>query len=204
MNKQPLIRGFAQYIEDIYQPHGLKGQALMRAMSDNVFMITTKYDSVTFEEGESRSDSQTYLNRYGELYRHINVQSFGKNNLGRVKAYQPLSFAFVDYPDSRDDKEISSNELRRRGQLYKLHVHAIVALKPGGQVCRRPLLVAGSGHQLPKYGEVKVEAFNPEKGSLENMIEYCAKGAIGVDHGRAFGDLWELFPRLRSKTKRRT
>ncbi|CAM5488163.1 hypothetical protein AFEL58S_03411 [Afipia felis] len=46
-----------------------------------------------------------------------------------------------------------------------------------------------------------VEAFDPAKGSLKNMIEYCAKGAMGVDDGRAFGDMWELFPKFRDKTK---
>jgi hypothetical protein len=200
MNKQRTIQEYAQFIEDIYRAYGLEGHLLRQALKNNVFMITINFDKATFAEGESRSDSQTYLKRYGDWLHSLIRISFGNHPI-RKKQFQPVSLAFVDYPGSRKDKYISSDELRRHGRFHKLHIHAIIALKPDGQEFRRSLMAAGSGHQLRKYGDVMVEAFDPAKGSLKNMIEYCAKGAMGVDHGWAFGDMWDVFPKFRDKTK---
>lgn len=201
--RQQLACGYAKMIKDMYRSLGLAGQDLTDAINHNVFMATMNFTNTTFEERESRSDSYTYLNRYGNWYHRLIFQSFGKNPI-RKKAFQPFSIAFVDYSRSDDDKDISSDELRLRGKIYKHHIHAVIALKPTGQEFRRPLLVAGSAHQDQAFGHVMIEQFDPVKGTLANMIEYCSKGSMSVDNGRAHADMWQVFPVFREKTKRKT
>ena len=201
--RQQLACGYAEMIVDIYRSLGLTGHDLTDAINHNVFMATMNFTNTTFEERESRSDSYTYLNRYDNWHRRLIFQSFGKNPI-RKKRFQPFSMAFVDYSRSDDDKDISLDEFRLRGKLYKHHVHAVIALKPRGQEFRRPLLVAGSAHQDKAFGHVIIEQFNPAKGTLANMIEYCSKGSMSVDNGRAHADMWDTFPIFREKTKTRT
>lgn len=95
-------------------------------------------------------------------------------------------------------REMSPNQAANFLNHDLLHIHAVIAVRPGdGEAFRRPLLVAGSAHQLRRFGEVKVEPFDPGKGSLENMIEYCSKGAnlIGPHH---CSNCYELLPRQRT------
>lgn len=112
--------------------------------------------------------------------------------MGRKRYQQPLSVSYIDFPGSKGT--MSAKEAANFLNFGLLHVHAVVALRPEGQAFRRPLLVAGSAHQLRRFGEVKVEPYDPEKGSLEKMIQYCSKGAelIGPRHR---SDCYELLPR---------
>lgn len=182
----------ANIIRTIYQGHNLTTDELNQDIIDNVFAVTMKFESVHFEAGESRNDPATYLKKYRDWFESLIIQAFG-NNLGRKRYMQPLSFSFVDFPGSKG--AMSEDEAARHLNFGLLHVHAVVALRPdAGQAFRRPLMVAGSAHQLRRFGEVKVEPYDPSKGSLENMIEYCKKGAelIGSRHR---SDCYELLPR---------
>ncbi len=192
MNKLLTSNDIAYIIRAIYQDQNLTTDELNQAIITNVFAVTMKFESVHFEPGESRKDPATYLNRYREWFRSLIIQAFG-NNLGRKRHMQPLSFSFVDFPGSKG--QLSEREAGEFLNFGLLHVHAVIALRPdAGQAFRRPLLVAGSTHQLQRFGEVKVEPYNPARGSLKNMIEYCKKGAelIGSRHR---SDCYELLPR---------
>ena len=45
-----------------------------------------------------------------------------------------------------------------------------------------------------RIGDVRVEQFDPERGSLENMIEYFMKGAEAIGM-RLRSDAYEVLPR---------
>lgn len=184
----------AHIVEGIYQNqnYSLTTDELNQAIIDNVFAVTMKFESVLFDINESKKDPATYLNRYRNWFTSLIIDSFG-NNLGRKRYMQPASFSFVDFPGSKGT--LSQGEAGEFLNFGLLHVHAVVAVRPGdGQAFRRPLLVAGSAHQLRRFGDVKVEPYNPAQGSLENMIEYCKKGSdlIGPRHR---SDCYELLPR---------
>lgn len=152
-----------------------------------------KFESV--ELLGSRQDPSTYLNAYGRWFHDLMIEAFG-NNLGRKRHMQPISYAFVDVPLSRGNcPRQNAHELLKSGLV---HIHAVIALRPGGgQKLRRPLLVAGSAHQLRRYGDVLIEPFDPAKGSLENLIKYCMKGAEAVGRFHR-SDTYDLFPRFKN------
>ena len=119
------------------------------------------------------------------------IQSFG-NHLGRKRHMQPLSYAFLDYANSRGQTFGHAGELFLSGLL---HIHAVVALRLGrGQACR-PFLIARA-IQAPddRFSDIRIEAFDPLRGSLANMIAYFKKGAdvIGT---RYRSDAYDVFPR---------
>jgi hypothetical protein len=123
------------------------------------------------------------------------ITSFG-NNLGRKRHLQPLSYAFLDFPNSR-----GRNPVHHRSEFLEsglLHIHAVIALRlRAGQLCRRPLLVAGSAHRLRRFGDVKVEPFDPSRGSLANMVTYFKKGSDAVgSYCRTDG--YDVFPRYKN------
>lgn len=192
MNKLITSNDIANIIETIYQDQNLTTDELNQAIIENVFAVTMKFESVEFERGESRNDPAVYLKKYSEWFGSLVIQAF-TNNIGRKRHLQPLSFSFVDFPGSKG--LMSEDEAAKYLNFGLLHIHAVIAIRPGaGQSFRRPLLVAGSAHQLRRFGEVKVEPYDPRKGSLENMIEYCKKGAelIGSRHRT---DCYEILPR---------
>jgi len=182
----------AYVIKSIYRDHvGSNEAALNQAIVDNVFAVTMKFESVYFYPNESKRDPANYLTKYRDWFTRLVIEAFG-NNIGRKRYQQPLSVSYVDFPGSKG--MMSSREAGEFLNFGLLHVHAVVALRPEGQSFRRPLLVAGSAHQLRRFGEVKVEPYDPGKGSLETMIQYCSKGAelIGSQHRN---DCYELLPR---------
>lgn len=183
----------AYVIKSIYRDHvGSNEGGLNQAIIDNVFAVTMKFESVYFDPNESKKDPANYLTKYRDWFTRLVIEACG-NNMGRKRYQQPLSFSFVDFPGSKG--RLSSSEASELLNFGLLHVHAVIAIRPGaGQAFCRPLLVAGSAHQLRRFGEVKVEPYNPAQGSLENMIEYCKKGAdlIGSRHR---SDCYELLPR---------
>lgn len=156
-----------------------------------------KFESIELKG--SRQNPSSYLDAYDDWFRSLMITSFG-NNLGRKRHLQPLSYAFLDFPNSR-----GSNPVPNRSELLQsglLHVHAVIALRLGaGQVCRRSLLVAGSVHRLRRFGDVKVEPFDPSRGSLENMIAYFKKGADAVGSYHR-GDAYDMFPRFKNSSGR--
>ncbi len=182
----------AYVIKSIYRDHvGSNETDLNQAISDNVFAVTMKFDSVSFDPNESKKDPANYLTKYRDWFTRLVIEACG-NNMGRKRYQQPLSVSYVDFPGSKG--AMAAKEAANFLNFGLLHVHAVVALRPEGQAFRRPLLVAGSAHQLRRFGEVKVEAYDPRKGSLEKMIQYCSKGAelIGSQHR---SDCYELLPR---------
>ncbi|MFT6669893.1 MAG: hypothetical protein ACJAVZ_001355 [Afipia broomeae] len=182
----------AYVIKSIYRDHvGSNEAVLNQAIVDNVFAVTMKFDSAHFDFNESKRDPANYLTKYRDWFTRLVVEACG-NNMGRKRYQQPLSVSYIDFPGSKGT--MSAKEAANFLNFGLLHVHAVVALRPEGQAFRRPLLVAGSAHQLRRFGEVKVEPYDPEKGSLEKMIQYCSKGAelIGPRHR---SDCYELLPR---------
>jgi len=182
----------AYVIKSIYRDHvGSNEPDLNQAIVDNVFAVTMKFDSAHFDFSESKKDPANYLTKYRDWFTRLVIEACG-NNIGRKRYQQPLSVSYVDFPGSKG--MMSAKEAANFLKFGLLHVHAVVALRPEGQAFRRPLLVAGSAHQLRHYGEVKVEAYDPGKGSLEKMIQYCSKGAglIGSQHR---SDCYEILPR---------
>ncbi len=183
----------AYVIKSIYRDHVGSNEAdLNQAIVDNVFAVTMKFESVYFDLNESKRDPANYLTKYRDWFTRLVIEACG-NNVGRKRYQQPLSVSYVDFPGSKG--MMAANEAANFLNFGLLHVHAVIALRPGaGQAFRRPLLVAGSAHQLRRFGEVKVEAYDPGKGSLEKMIQYCSKGAelIGSRHRT---DCYEILPR---------
>lgn len=160
-------------------------------------MVTITYGLVSLPG--SRTKPSTYLKAYGHWFNRIAMEAYGNNHGRKIRFQPPLSYAFVDYDDSRRSKRISNGDLRH---YESIHIHAVIALRPNGQECRRPLLVAGSAHQLEKYGDVRIEPFDPNHLSLENMIAYCSKGARAVDDGDPLDEMWDCFPIRREKADR--
>lgn len=182
----------AYVIKSIYRDHVGSNEAdLNQAIVDNVFAVTMKFESVCFDLNESKRDPANYLTKYRDWFTRLVIEACG-NNIGRKRYQQPLSVSYVDFPGSKG--VMSSCEAGEFLNFGLLHVHAVVALRPEGQSFRRPLLVAGSAHQLRRFGEVKVEPYDPSRGSLEKMIKYCSKGAklIGPHHR---SDCFEFLPR---------
>lgn len=190
-------KAIADHIVSIYRDQVRNKEQLHQAIVANVFAITMKFESVDLRG--SRQDPASYLNAYDDWFRTLMIASFG-NNLGRKRHLQPLSYAFLDFPNSR-----GSNPVHHRSELLKsglLHIHAVIALQLGaGQMCRIPLLVAGSAHRLPQFGDVKVEPFDPSRGTLANMVTYFKKGSDAVGtYCRADG--YDVFPRYKNGSAR--
>lgn len=186
-------KAIADHIASIYRDQVQNKEQLHQAIVNNVFAVTMKFESVDLHG--SRQDPSSYLNAYDDWFRTLMISSFG-NNLGRKRHLQPLSYAFLDFPNSR-----GSNPVQHRSEFLKsglLHIHAVIALRLGdGQTCRIPLLVAGSAHRLPRFGDVKVEPFDPSRGSLENMTAYFRKGSDAVgSYYRTDG--YDVFPRFKN------
>lgn len=182
----------AYVIKSIYRDHVGSNEAdLNQAIVDNVFAVTMKFESVHFDMNESKRDPANYLTKYRDWFTRLVIEACG-NNVGRKRYQQPLSVSYVDFPGSKG--MMAAKEAANFLNFGLLHVHAVIALRPEGQAFRRPLLVAGSAHQLRRFGEVKVEPYDPGKGSLEKMIQYCSKGAqlIGSQHR---SDCYEILPR---------
>lgn len=180
----------ADLIKSVYQDQNLTNDRLNQAIINNVFAVTMRFESV--ELHGSPQDAATYLSKYRSWFHRLMIQAFG-NNLGRKKHLQPISYAFLDFPGSRGSQsEGRVDEIMKSGLL---HIHAVIALRLGaGQACRMPLMVAGSAHQLRGFGDVKVEQYDPERGSLENMIAYFMKGADAIG-SRLRSDAYEVLPR---------
>ena len=180
----------ADLIRSLYQDQNLTTDKLNQAIIDNVFAVTMKFESTELQG--PHNDPATYLSKYRSWFHWLMIQSFG-NNLGRKKHLQPMSYAFLDFSNSRGSRSESSvDEIMKSGLL---HIHAVIALRPGaGQACRMPLMVAGSAHQLRRFGDVKVEQYQAERGSLENMIQYFMKGAERIG-SRLRSDAYEVLPR---------
>lgn len=189
MNNQITSAAIASMIRDIYQDQNQTNDSLNQAIIDNVYAVTMKFESVFLQC--SKENPESYLKHNREWYHWLMRSTIG-NNLGRKKHLQPLCWSFVDFPGSK-----GAMTEKRVGECLKsglLHIHSVIALKLGdGQILRRPLLVAGSAHQLRRFGEVKVERYDPKRGSLERMIEYCKKGSdlIGSRH---CSDCYDLLP----------
>ncbi len=178
----------ADLLRSVYQDQSLTNDELNQAIIDNVFAVTMKFESA--ELHGRRDDLETYLSKYRSWFQRLMIQSFG-NNLGRKKHQQPISYAFLDFPGSRGSQSECRVDELMKSEL--LHVHAVIALRPGpGQACRTPLVAAGSAHR--RFGDVKVEQFDPARGSLENMIQYFMKGAEVIG-SRLRSDAYELLPR---------
>lgn len=189
MKSQLQTKAIATMIASVYHQDGQSFLDLQSAIRDNVFVATMKLDGVTCHG--SRNDPETYLKHYRAWFHHCMIGSFG-NNLGRKKYLQPLSFAFVDFPDSRGSHSNQSvNELLNSGLL---HVHAIIAIRPGaGQACRLPIVTAGSVFQRKEFGDVLVEPFGADRGSLKNVIDYIKKGADKIS-SRCKNDPYAVLP----------
>jgi hypothetical protein len=196
-------------------------EQLSQLLSKNILFITMKFDGLTLLG--SRSDPSTYLNIFASWYQSIIIKSFGRHYSRPSKlALQPLTYAFVDFPGSRYHRQHSRNKrllakvnvhdrTRHRGSSVilksgPLHVHALMAVKPEqGQACRLPFLtskflnsrIAGR----PQFGDIDIQAFDPNKGSLENLAEYAMKGATQMGPSSR-SDWWDILPRInRTKPK---
>lgn len=143
------------------------------------------------------NDPESYLTFFDDWFRQQVINTIGIRNIGRPnkRALQPLSYACVDFSNSRGKlPDHFSTGLLNSGLL---HIHAVVAIRPGpGYQHRLRFLAAGHGAPSRRFGDVKVEPFNPSRGSLENMIEYISKGArvIGT---KIKSETYDVFPRHR-------
>ena len=177
----------------------------IKLQNDNVFFVTMKFDGIDLKS--SRSSPSTYLSLYGEWYHRLMQDSFGKH-LGRKRRLQPLSYAFVDFPGSRstgnftaNDEPVGLNDLTQHREISDylssglLHIHAVLSLLPGpGQACRLRMLESISAQQTRELGAVEISQFNPQLGSLQNLVAYSMKGAIQLG-SMIKDDCWGLFPR---------
>lgn len=184
-------QAFAQIIRDIYRCPNQSEPDHDQAITDHVLAVTKKYESDDLEG--SPEHPAAYLDGYNDWFQ-TQLREVFPNNLGRKKKIQPLSFAFVDMPGSRGRKNISASELKTSELL---HVHAVIAIRPGdGMIFRQQFLDAG---KLKRFGDVKVEPFDPSRGSLENMIEYFKKGSDAIG-SLCRSDAYDIFPRFRIKS----
>jgi hypothetical protein len=76
-----------------------------------------------------------------------------------------------------------------------LHVHAVLSLLPGpGRACRLQMLESTSTQQTRELGEIEISQFDPQLGSLQNLVAYSMKGAVQLG-SMIKDDCWGLFPR---------
>lgn len=122
------------------------------------------------------NDPESYLNFFDDWFRQQVIDTIGIRNIGRPnkRALQPLSYAGVDFSNSRGKlPDHFSIDLLNSGLL---HIHAVIAIRPGdGYRCREAFLEADDPERAVRFKDVKVEPFNPARGSLENVIEYISK-----------------------------
>ena len=177
----------AAHVRSLYGPASSK--TLERLVAANDLAVTMRFG--TDDLYGSLNDSLTYLNAFGRWFQMLMIRSFG-NHLGRKRQLQPLCYAFVDYPNSRGSPALNVGECFNSGPL---HVHALISLRLGqGQACRQHLLSSRAASGDERSTNIHVEAFDPSRGSLENLIAYFKKGAdvIGT---RYRGDAYDVFPR---------
>jgi hypothetical protein len=189
VNQRLSANAIAEHIRSIYADEPFKGKGVGRVLADNVFAVTIRFGSADLQG--SHQDPSTHLCAYDRWFRNLMFQSFG-NHLGRKRHMQPLSYAFLDYPNSRGQQTQQVSEFFLSGLL---HIHAVIALRLGhGQACRLCLNASATANQDERFSHVHIETFDPSRGSLEHMIDYFKKGsdAIGPYH-RA--DCYDVFPR---------
>jgi hypothetical protein len=203
------------HITSIYKDHSINVDSLNQALTENVFFVTAKFDGVTL--GGSRSDPSSYLAKFADWYHSTMQISFGRH-LGRKRTIQPITYAFIDFPGSRNhrqssDLSMSAGQRALSGQrgVYDhtryqdgradflkcdlLHVHAVMALVPDkGQACRVHLTTPHANSKRGNFGDVEISPFDPALGSLDTMIEYAMKGAVRIgSHYKS--DCWTFLPK---------
>ncbi|WP_454812168.1 hypothetical protein [Labrys neptuniae] len=106
------------------------------------------------------------------------------------KGNEPLSYAFVDFSGTRYGL----------GTKVFPHIHAIMML-PGNLNDRYWSFVSEDAFRMKMLikldlSELNIQRFDSSRGSVENLISYCAKGVVG--EGGKHSDktfYWDIYPK---------
>jgi hypothetical protein len=111
------------------------------------------------------------------------------NHLSKKRPWQPLSYAFTDFENSRHGHSDARSSVLA-------HVHSLTLVPP--RLLKR-FEVSLSDPRLRLWAlikDIKIERFDPAKGTLKNLASYCMKGVDQTPQGYAErNDLWAIFPR---------
>jgi hypothetical protein len=119
------------------------------------------------------------LSEFERFHFQILQEMFGKN-IGRKKRYQPKLFGWVDFEGTRNG----------HGSVEKKnpHIHAVALIRPGHRFRYQMELTSHIRWvQSGTIQDIKVEQYDPEGGSVTNLIGYCIKGLEGLPVDEAAG-----------------
>jgi hypothetical protein len=111
------------------------------------------------------------LDEFHKLYTAVIKKLIG-NNYQRKREFQPATYAYVDFEDSRAGYPIDPKLARNP------HVHAL-ALCPPQYRLRFQVMMADMfirHYKAPRIEGISIRQFDSRKKSLFELAEYCAKG----------------------------
>lgn len=138
------------------------------AIRDNVYFVTLKFNRYSLSAHSRYAD---VIIKATQWYSRLSRQSFGKH-IGRVIDLQPRGYLFADFDGTRQSGGQGGYQL----QFEIPHVHGVLMIMPGrGQLFRETLLSDGL-RTTTAIEDIRIEQFDPDKGTLEHLTSYCMKG----------------------------
>lgn len=140
--------------------------------------------------GGTKRHPSVLLDEFGKLYFAIAKRLIG-THLDRHRAYQPLTYAFIDFEGSRNSTSIDLSNVTMP------HIHGLMLLRPEHlKLIQMMGLTYSARIEAPTIASFQLDKFDPSRGSFIDLISYCMKGYMKVPkHVQGRDDLWALFPR---------
>lgn len=148
-------------------------------LEQHLFFITVMFRSGHVSICEMKSELCTPkihpMNAFSIHYYNVMKQIMG-NNLHRKRRWQPLTYAWVDFENSRLGQRIDP------GQASNPHIHALALCHPNQRV-KFPVFL--NDHVLRRamgiIESLKVRNFDSSIKPLKDLISYCSKGYDNIN-----------------------
>mgnify|MGYP000223312028 CR=1 FL=1 len=201
--KNPIADKFVKGIADLFrQHHQERGEAigsLLPTIDNYLFCVTTSFCkySVDIQKNQNSAPNwtkgrPTAMRSFGLMQFEINKFLFEKH-LERKNPYQPLTFAAVDFEGSRAGKWYEEHGTRNNDIHDSPHIHALSLVHPNTLEKFMEVVACPHRYMTEQMDGVTIENFDPQKGSMENWIQYSVKGAL-QNLKNDCGDYWNVFP----------
>jgi hypothetical protein len=165
-------------------------------IKNNVYFITINFN----RESITRNSSYTaVVDETAKWFRRLSKEAFGKH-IERVTELQPLGYIFADFDGTRQSGGRGGYGLTTGFP----HVHGVLLIMPDkGQEFRRVLLSDGF-KKTTTIRDVEIKQFDPDQGSLTNLMSYCMKGYQALPPTLADREeAMTILPRLQPKSQKR-
>jgi hypothetical protein len=131
-------------------------------------------DTISLHRSSGRSIGRKAdpLSEFERFHFSILQSLFGKN-IGRKKHFQPRLFGWIDFGGTRNGHGSAEKK--------NPHIHAVALVRPELRLrYQTEMMNQMLWFKSETIQDIKVEQYDPEKGSVANLIDYCVKGLEGL------------------------